>query len=125
MKSPTKLALKELQGFLSAYELGSISKNELLQVKLSSYFKRYYALLVWNHQIESSKPWSRDSSKSDKFQIYFAEATSDVCQSLLLSFHGLYKPAFLRSSVENYFRCIGISYDQNVGNYALDKQAWL
>jgi hypothetical protein len=24
MKSPTKLALKELQGFLSAYELGSI-----------------------------------------------------------------------------------------------------
>jgi hypothetical protein len=116
MRSPIKPAFSELQSFLSAYELTTISRNEALQTELRSYFKRYYALLVWNFQIESSKPWSKNISKSEKFQLYFGEATSDICQSLLLSFQGMYKPALLilRSGIENFFRCIGIAYDQNV-----------
>ena len=41
---------------------------------------------------------------------------SDICLSSFLYYQGLYKPSLLilRSGVENYFKCIGIAYDQNV-----------
>jgi hypothetical protein len=117
MPDVTKLALAELISFLEAYSLGkTIASNREFKTLLRSLYKRHHALLVWHTDLHAREVWEGNGEKDATFREYLGEATSDVCQSVLLFAQGLYKPAYLvlRSAIENFIRCIGIAGDQAV-----------
>lgn len=111
-------SLSELKEYLDAYTLTNQLKNAKLDASLNSYYKKYYALLIWNNIIQNNHIFQRRYSKAKLYRTYFKESLSDICQAFFLAIQGFYKPAFLslRSGIENYIRCIGISGDLKVLN---------
>lgn len=115
MKQPQKAAAQELISFLSAYQLHELLKNPQLIEQIKKSFKRYYPLLLLERAIERRAPWPQEA-KTTFFHLYFKETISDVCQAMVLSSQGYYKPAqlSLRSGLENWIRCVGLAQDQSV-----------
>lgn len=115
MKSTLKAAENELVLFLENFGLANIMATPALRTRLEKSFKRYYPLLILEQGIERKSPWT-NKSKAEQFHLYFREAISDICQSLVLAVCGLYKPAqlSLRSGLENWVRCMGLAEDQSV-----------
>lgn len=115
MKAAQKAAGDELVLFLENFGLTEIMATPALRTRLEKSFKRYYPLLLLEQGIGHKPPWTK-KEKVDQFHLYFREAISDVCQSLVLSVCGLYKPAqlSLRSGLENWVRCMGLAEDQSV-----------
>lgn len=115
MKAIQKATLAELEQFLQEFKLEEVFKTPELRSKVSKSFKRYYPLLLLEKGMDKKAPWS-NVNKVNEFRLYFKETISDICQSIILTCAGFYKPAqlSLRSAVENWIRCVGISQDQNV-----------
>jgi hypothetical protein len=115
MKAVLVSAFNEMESFLQEYELETIATKTQVRDDLRRLFKKYYPILIWDTHISSNKLWD-DKNKSDTFNTYFAEMISDLCQSVLLFTHGMYKPSLLilRSAVENFFRCCCIMYDKDI-----------
>lgn len=115
MKPIVKAALVELFEFVETYDLRSVATLPALRALVQSGFVKYYPLLILESALSSSPPWT-NARKSTEFELYLKEVISDLCQALVLAIQGYYKPAYLslRSGVENFVRCIGLSQDQNV-----------
>lgn len=115
MKGIQKTTLAELQRFLQEFQLSAVLQEPELKIRISKSFKRYYPLLLLEKGIDNKVPWC-EPDKVEEFRLYFRETISDICQALILACAGFYKPAHLslRSSVENWVKCIGISQDQKV-----------
>lgn len=115
MKHLRKAASQELVSFLEGYKLEEVLRDPQLNQRLSQSFKKYYPLLLLEGGIDRKPPWS-NNQKTEVFRLYFRESISDICQSLLLTVQGFYKPAqlSLRSGLENWVRCIGLAQDQGV-----------
>lgn len=109
-------AADELITFLSAYTLATLLANPKYKASLRSGYRRYHALMIWHANLAQGAIWQGEQDKERNFIVYLEECTSDLCQSMLMSLQGLYKPAYLllRSGVENFFRVVGIYDDQNV-----------
>lgn len=115
MRDGQKIASKEFLDFLRAYHMRPIIEDTNLPVRLRKCFKRYYPLLLLEQGIGRQAPWT-DKKKSNEFRLYFREAISDICQSIVLAAQGFYKPSqlSLRSGLENWFRCMGLAEGQVV-----------
>lgn len=108
--------LKELQTFLEDYNLKKVMGLKEHQQKLTYIYKCYHALLVWQVVLKRITPSQLTQDEYQTFCLFFDECVSDMCQSVFLWNHGLYKPNYLmlRSSVENFFRCIGFYEHQAI-----------
>lgn len=115
MKATQKAAATELLLFRESFGLAEIMSTPQLRARLEKSFKRYYPLLILERGIGHKSPWT-SKDKTDQFHLYFREAISDICQSIVLTVCGLYKPAqlSLRSGLENWVRCMGLAEDQSV-----------
>jgi hypothetical protein len=115
MRNLKKTSQEELLKFLRDFELSSIAGNKHLQSEVTKTFKYYFPLLLLEKATRDHPPW-KVKDKVDRFVLYFREAISDICQSIVLASAGFYKPAqlSLRSGLENWIRCIGLAEDQIV-----------
>ncbi|MFD1694328.1 hypothetical protein [Roseibium aestuarii] len=115
MKHKTKTAELEYSQFLRSFNIGPLLDDARLQSHISKVFKHYYPLLILEANL-SKKPSWKIKEKNEQFHVYFREAISDICQSIFLASTGLYKSSqlSLRSGLENWMRCLGLSQDQAV-----------
>src|SRR6266700_3800121 len=116
MVSDSTTATNELIQYLISYNLVKLLDNPKLKSGVRSGYRRYHGLLIWHANLAQGAIWKGEENKEKNFRLYLEECTSDLCQSMFLSFQGLYKPGYLlmRSAVENTFRLVGIYDDQNV-----------
>ncbi|WAX97307.1 hypothetical protein N7E70_010840 [Aminobacter sp. NyZ550] len=112
---PFDNAYAELRKFVTNYRLLEIFEQNDLEKSFKKSFKRTFPILIIERAINQSPPW-KDKIKNENFSIYLKEAISDILQSFLLATQGMYKPGHLslRSGLENFVKCIGLSQDQNV-----------
>lgn len=115
MTATGKEARDEFFSFLREFDLSDVTQDSRLKAHIFKSFKHYYPLLIMEEGLLSHSPWNSEE-KTKLFHEYFKECISDICQSIILSSAGFYKASLLclRSGLENWFRCIGISADQNV-----------
>jgi hypothetical protein len=117
-KREVKKGLEELQTFLGGYNLTVVTNSEEFQRELAKVYKYYHALLVWQVVVKRTTPSHLSPPEYQDFCLFFDESLSDMCQSVFLWTQGLYKPCYLilRSSVENFFRVIGIYEHEGILN---------
>jgi hypothetical protein len=108
--------LQELQTFLENYNLKDVAELKEHKQTLAHIYKCYHALLVWHVVLKRITPSQLTVEEYQTFCLFFDECVSDMCQALFLWSHGLYKPSYLilRSSVENFFRCMGFYEHQPI-----------
>lgn len=111
-------SFQELSAYLGSYNLTAITAEAEFNKGLKSSYKRYHALLIWHANLSKGCIWPTKKTKSKEFSAYFSECISDLCLAIFLYSHGTYKPSFLilRSSLENFIKCICIHEDQKVLN---------
>jgi len=115
MKALKRTAQVELLNFLSEFNLAEILKHQQLKDRIVRTFRFYYPLLLLENELSVHPQWPQ-KSKVEQFQLYLREAISDICQAIVLTASGFYKPAqlTLRSGLENWLRCLGLAEDQVV-----------
>lgn len=108
-------AYSELRSFLSNYCLEDLFRNRDVDLILRRSFKKLYSILILERSFSRSQLFP-EQPKSETFKLYFKETLSDILQALMIAIQGYYKPALLslRSSLENFVRCIGIFENQAV-----------
>ncbi len=114
---PAKVSLLALQMYLEGYELPDVVKNASHKRRLKTIYRHYHALLTWHAYFQENKPTEFKGEKEFQiFLLYLSECVSDICQAIFLWSHGLYKPCnlILRSSIENFFRSIGLQEGQAI-----------
>ncbi len=111
MKDHVKLSLGEYNDFLRNYNLKTIVNDNEFKAELKKIFRRYYSFIVWTEMVGSTV-W-KDADKSNAFHVYLNEVASDLCFALFIALQGMYKPSLilLRSSLENFLRCILVAND--------------
>lgn len=115
MKNVRKEAQEEFLAFLKDFQLSDVVNGKAVEEQISKAFKQYYAILLLEASFAHISPW-QSRSRTEAFHLYLRETISDICQSMILAASGFYKPSqlTLRSGLENWTRCIGLSADQNV-----------
>lgn len=100
----------DLQNYLEAYELMQVAQLREHKRQLKALYRHYHAVLVWHAHLTRSSTPHLTAAEYKTYFLFLEEAVSDLCQALFLWSHGLYKPSclILRSSVENFFRSIGL-----------------
>jgi hypothetical protein len=115
-----------LKNFLNDYSLKEIISDNDYESLLSSQHKKYFAILTLISELvhqgvapvskeESNREDGQDTNLNQHFLNYLMESVSDLGNSLFVWSQGAYKAAriTLRSSLENFFRCLAlISYPE-------------
>ncbi len=122
MTREIKEDFEALSNFLNEYSLASVSLDDNYNSLLSSQHKKYYAVLTllseFKHQglTPVKEDLDDEDSLNQAFLNYLTESISDLGSSLFVWLHGAYKAAkiILRSSLENFFRCMTLIFDPEV-----------
>jgi hypothetical protein len=110
-KKAIDIAIDELTDYFSSFSLKTLMSDGEFAKSLKSLYESFHPLLIWCNYFRSNPPEQFPKIEQFiKFQDYFEEMTSDLCQAIFLYAQGLYKPGLLliRSSIENFLKCIGL-----------------
>lgn len=109
------VAFGELEDYLSSYSMKAVDSKPEMRAIARPAFKKFYPILLLNKYVSDVEIWNQ-RDKSTNFETYLREVVSDILQAFVLGSQGFYKPSYLilRSGLENFIRCIGISQDQSV-----------